>query len=175
MEGQQNILDNIKRDVDGGIWRVNFEKSVRNAKPVKIYITLATLEEAAVSGSGNISSTNTFQNIGDLEIGVSGSGEVNLSVGADEIETAISGSGDIFLKGSANMLEASISGSGNVDASDLKTSDCEVSISGSGDVTVYCTASLEAAVSGSGDVRYKGDAAKVKASVSGSGDVNEID
>ena len=175
MEGQQNILDNIKREVSDGTWRVNFVKDVRDAKPVKIYITLATLEEAGVSGSGNITSTNTFQNLGDLEIGVSGSGGVDLSVNAGDIETAISGSGDIRLNGSANSLEASVSGSGDIDALGLKTSDCDVSISGSGDVTIYCTSSIETSISGSGDVRYKGDASKVKAFISGSGDVDEID
>ncbi len=175
MEGQQNILDNIKRAVDDGIWRVNFEKNVRDAKPVKIYITLANLEEAGVSGSGNVTSTNTFQNLGDLEIGVSGSGGVNLSVNASDVESAISGSGDIVLKGTANSLEVSISGSGNITAVDLRTSDCEVSISGSGDATINCTSSIESSISGSGDVRYKGDASKVKASISGSGDVKEID
>jgi len=175
MEGQKNILDNIKREVNDGIWRVNFDKGVRDAKPVKIYITLATLEEAGVSGSGNIMSTNTFQNLGDLEIGVSGSGGVDLSVNARNVETGISGSGDIALNGSANSLEVSISGSGNVTGSELRTSDCEVSISGSGDATIHCTSSIESSISGSGDVRYKGDASKVKASISGSGDVKEID
>jgi hypothetical protein len=175
MEGQQNILDNIKREVTGGIWKVNYEKNVRNAKPVKIYITLATLEEASISGSGNITTTSTFQNLAGLEAWVSGSGNVNLSINAGDVETAVSGSGNVELKGSANSLEASISGSGNVRAVDLKTANCDVSISGSGDVTVYCTSSLETSISGSGDVRYKGDAAKVKASVSGSGNVEEID
>jgi len=175
MEGQQNILDNIKREVNNGVWKVGFEKNVRDIKPVKIYITLSTLEVASVSGSGNITSTNTFQNLGDLEIGVSGSGGVNLSVSAQDIDAGISGSGEIELKGSANALDVAISGSGDVNAVELRSADCEVAISGSGDAQINCTASLESRISGSGDVRYKGNAPKVKASVSGSGDVREIE
>lgn len=175
MEGQQNILDNIKREVKEGVWKVGFEKNVRDIKPVKIYITMSSLEVASVSGSGNITSTNTFQNLGNLEIGVSGSGGVDLSVSAQEIDAAISGSGEIVLKGSANALDVGISGSGDVDAVELRTADCEVAISGSGDAQINCTGSLDSKISGSGDVRYKGNAPKVKASVSGSGDVREIE
>lgn len=175
MEGQQNILDNIKREVNDGVWKVGFAKSVRDIKPVKIYITMSTLEVASVSGSGNITSTNTFQNLSDLEIGVSGSGGVDISVNAQDIEAGISGSGEIELKGSANALEVGISGSGDVNAVELRTAECDVAISGSGNAQINCTASLEAGISGSGDVRYKGDAPKVKASVSGSGDVKEIE
>jgi hypothetical protein len=175
LEGQQNIIDNIKRDVNDGIWRVNYERGVIQSKPVKVHITLATLEEAVVSGSGHITGTNTFQNLGDFDAVISGSGGIDLSVNAGDVEANISGSGDISLKGSARTLEARISGSGEIRASDLQTSDCEVSISGSGDATIHCTSSIETAISGSGDVRYKGNAEKVKASISGSGDVREID
>jgi len=175
MEGQQNILDNIERDIDHGIWKVNFDKGVKNAKPVKIYITLASLKEVYVSGSGNISTTNRFENLGDLEVGVSGSGDIRLDVNAGDVEASVSGSGDVALQGSASNLEVNISGSGDVHAGDLRTGNCEVSISGSGNATLYCTSSIEGSVSGSGDVRYKGDPAKVRASVHGSGDVREID
>jgi hypothetical protein len=174
MEGQQNILDNIKREVRDGVWNITFDKSVKDAKPVRVYITLATINEVGLSGSGKLTTTNTFQNLDDLDIGLSGSGEIDLHVNADEIETAISGSGDILLEGSAESLEVAISGSGNVNAVALRTADCEIAISGSGDATVFCTASLESAISGSGDVRYKGNVPNVKASISGSGDVSEI-
>ena len=173
MEGQQNVLDNIKREVNGGVWKVYFDKSVKNAKPVKIYITMATLEEAGVSGSGNLESKGAFENIGDLDTYVSGSGDVKLEIDAEDVESAVSGSGEIKLSGRAERLECSISGSGDVRAMDLRVGDCEVAISGSGDVEVHATGELEVSISGSGDVKYKGEPAKVKSRVSGSGDVRE--
>jgi len=175
LEGQQNILDNIKREVRNGTWRVNFDKSVKNAKPVKIYITMATLKDAGVSGSGNLSSKGSFTGLGDLELYVSGSGNVDLQVEAEDVDGSISGSGEINLSGSASSVDVSISGSGDFDALDLKSENCEISIAGSGDAAVYVTGSLEVRISGSGDVRYKGDAARVKSSISGSGDVREVD
>jgi hypothetical protein len=175
MEGQQNILDNIKREVRNGVWHAEFDKNVRNAKPVKITITLAKLTDVAVSGSGNVSTTNTFTGLAGVDAAIAGSGEIDLSIQATDVEAAISGSGNIKLSGSASSVEIAISGSGNVHAEEMKTGDCEVAISGSGDALVHCTGSLETAISGSGDVRYKGDAPKIRASVSGSGNVTEID
>lgn len=175
MEGQQNILDNIKREVKNGVWKVRYDKNVQSAKPVKITITMATLTSAAVSGSGDIMTTNIFSGLGEVDVAISGSGKIQLNLNATAIEAAVSGSGNVTLEGTSNSLEIAISGSGGVNAQDLKTGNCEVAISGSGDALVYCTATLETAISGSGDVKYKGDAPKVRASISGSGNVSEIE
>jgi len=173
VEGQQNIIDNIKREVKGDTWRVRFDKNVRNCKPVKIWITIPELTEAAVSGSGNLISETRFTNVDELAVAVSGSGNVKLDVEATSIEGGISGSGHVRLKGSTGGLEMSISGSGNIRSMDLEAAFCEISISGSGDAEVWATQELNASISGSGDIKYKGEAPKVRARVSGSGDISE--
>lgn len=175
MEGQKNVLDNIKRTVKNGMWHISFDKNVRDHKPVKVYITMATLKDVAVSGSGNISTTNVFKGLGDVDVAVSGSGGIDVQMEAQDVESAISGSGDVRLSGKASTLELAISGSGDFDCQDLRTDNCEIAISGSGDAKVHCTGTLEVAISGSGDVRYVGDTPKVRASVSGSGDVLPMD
>ena len=175
LEGQQNVLDNIKREVRNGSWTINFERNVHKSRDVKIYITLQDLTDVSVSGSGSISSTNRFKGLKDLELAVSGSGEISLDIEALTVEAAVSGSGDIDLQGSARSIEIAISGSGDVDAQGLQTQHCEIAISGSGDARVYCSESLEAAVSGSGDIGYKGGASMVKAAVHGSGDIKKMD
>ncbi|MEO5906973.1 MAG: DUF2807 domain-containing protein, partial [Saprospiraceae bacterium] len=74
LEGQQNVLDNIKREVKNGVWVIYFIKDVREAKNVVVHVTLPTLEYAAVSGSGDITSTNKFPNLDEVKLHVSGSG-----------------------------------------------------------------------------------------------------
>lgn len=175
IEAQKNIIDNIERDVRSGTWQVTFKENVKDCKPVKIYITMATLEKAGVSGSGNLMSKGAFGNLDDLDTYVSGSGEVVLEISAKDVESAISGSGSIKLSGDASKLEVAISGSGDVEALDLRVRECEVAISGSGDAEVNVTEGLEVAIAGSGDVRYRGEPAKVKSSVSGSGDVESVE
>lgn len=173
VEAQQNIIENIRRDVKKDVWHVQFEKNVRKAKPVKIYITVPLLSYVAVSGSGDIRSDGHFSNQDDLKLRVSGSGDIKMSLDARAVESSISGSGSITLAGSGVSNEIHISGSGDVDAADLKVQNSTVSISGSGDVKVYVTGDLDARISGSGDIRYRGDC-NVKARVSGSGDVRKM-
>ncbi|HJW29425.1 MAG TPA: head GIN domain-containing protein, partial [Saprospiraceae bacterium] len=154
IEGQQNIIDNIKREVRDGFWSIEYIKNVREAKDVRIRITVPNLDEIGLSGSGSITSTNQFSGLDKLEMDISGSGGIQFDMEAKSTELNLSGSGKADLKGTTGKFEINISGSGNVMADDLKSSGCEVAISGSGDASVQVNGDLEAAISGSGDVVY---------------------
>lgn len=173
MEGQQNILDNIRREVKSGVWNVYFDKSIREMKNVTVHITLPNLDEVRLSGSGSIRSTNKFTGADDMEIRVSGSGGITLDYTANSTDLALSGSGEINLSGESKELSIAVSGSGDIVAGNLKTDNCDIHISGSGDATVNVNNSLETHISGSGDVRYSGSPS-VEARISGSGDVSKI-
>lgn len=168
--GQQNIIDNIKREVSNGHWKIGFDRPVRNHDKLNVYITIPTLNRAVVSGSGNISTEGKFKTSGDAYVGVSGSGNIDLNLSASSIESKISGSGNIALGGSTNDMSIHISGSGSVKAYELEAANCSVSISGSGGAKVNVNDDLSVRISGSGDVYYKGRP-RVKSKVSGSGDV----
>jgi len=173
VEGQQNIIDNIKREVSGGKWKIHFIKNVKNAKPVTVYITVPFLDYVTVLGSGTIKSSGRFKGLKDLEMNISGSGDIKMDYDAIETNIRISGSGDVEVVGSSKSLEVSISGSGDVVANNLETSRCRVQISGSGDASVMVNGDLDAQVHGSGDVRYRGNAS-VTAKVNGSGEVSKF-
>ena len=170
VEAQQNIIDNIVRDVKNGTWRIKFEKNVRKHEKVIVHITMPHLTSAYVSGSGNLRTINHFSDLDDIEMGVSGSGNLNLDLDADDIDCSISGSGNVHLKGTADEIDLSVSGSGNISAYDLVAGVVDVSISGSGNAEVHAKSDLVVSVSGSGDVRYKGSPS-VNSRVSGSGRV----
>ena len=173
LEGQQNILDNIEREVKGGLWNIRFDKNVRESKPVTIYITLQDLEGISLSGSGSVKSTNKFTGLDDLDISVVGSGDITISYEANSTDLNLSGSGSIDLAGTSDELSIAISGSGDVIAGDLKSNDCEIQISGSGDARVYVNQTLNAQISGSGDVHYSGNAS-VNSQIVGSGEITKI-
>ncbi len=173
LEGQKNILDNIKRDVKNGVWGIAFDENVRESKHVTIRITLATLEQIGLSGSGEISSTNTFSGLNNLDINMAGSGEVHMSYQAQKSEVNLSGSGEVELSGTSKEFSIKMSGSGEVSAADLKTDNCDVHISGSGDAKVNANNQLSSFISGSGDVEYSGSPS-VNAKISGSGEVTKI-
>ncbi|MEM1321242.1 MAG: head GIN domain-containing protein [Bacteroidota bacterium] len=171
IEAQQNIIDLVKTSVKGKTWKIGYEKNVREAKSVKFYITLPTVTNLGVSGSGSVQTDGRFTGLDDLDVHISGSGDVKADVEAGDISTHISGSGDVSLAGSANSHDIHISGSGDVESYRLQTENCDVHISGSGECEIYVKSKLDVAISGSGDVSYKGDPGSVRSKVSGSGDV----
>ncbi len=173
IEAQQNIIDNIVKEVSDKQWKIKFDKNVRNHDGVKIYITIPTLTKAYVSGSGDIIGETKFTGLGNLVTGISGSGDIRLEVQAKDIDGKISGSGSVKLSGSANALNIGISGSGDFYADGLKAQSGIIKISGSGDCTVDAADELSVQVSGSGDVKYKGRP-RLSAKVSGSGDVDPM-
>lgn len=121
----------------------------------KVYVSMPTIKEIAIGGSGNVSVTAPFTKLGDLSI-------------------SIGGSGDVIFKGSnAKSVTIAVAGSGDVDAAELTGASCDVSIAGSGDVKIGEMSRLEVSIAGSGDVRYKGSPS-IKKSVVGSGDVKRM-
>ncbi|MFN7116575.1 MAG: head GIN domain-containing protein [Saprospiraceae bacterium] len=169
IEGQRNIIDEIERDVDNGIWEIETDRCIRSYDDLRIYITVPDVTLLRVSGSGDIVSENTLV-VDDIELSISGSGTIDAALDADDINAKISGSGDILLEGEADQLVLTISGSGDFRAFNLPLRSANVTISGSGDVDVRVEDELDVRISGSGDVNYKGNP-RVDARVSGSGRV----
>lgn len=158
----------IKKENQGWSWTGGWRKS-----EVEIYVTMATIEELAVSGSGNMESDGTL-NVNDLELAVSGSGDMELDIEGDELETRISGSGSVSLSGMMNEASARISGSGRVKAEDLTVKSFDARISGSGSCYITVEDEIEARISGSGSVYYAGNPGKVISNSSGSGKVRKM-
>jgi len=168
IEAQQNIIDNIRRTVSGGKWNIEYVTPVNSHNGINIFLTLPSINLARISGSGNISSTNTFTDSTNVFLQISGSGNISMGLLANRVESTISGSGNISLTGKANEHKIIISGSGNVAAFGLETSKTDVTISGSGNSEVFANDNLNVVISGSGNVFYIGYPA-INVSISGSG------
>lgn len=169
IEGQRNVIDEIERDVDNGVWKIETDRCIRDHDDLRIYITVPDLTLLRISGSGDIITENTFV-VGDIELSISGSGTIDAALDADDINAKISGSGDIILEGAGDALVLNISGSGDFRAFNLDLNSANVTISGSGDVAVRVANELDVRISGSGDVSYKGNP-QIDANISGSGRV----
>ena len=174
IKGQKNIIDNIKKEVRGGSWNIEFEKHVKKHNDIKIYITLSTLKDVSIGGSGSIIGQGKFTNLGDLNLSIGGSGDIEINADAKDISCNIGGSGEMKLSGTGDELSINIGGSGDIDAFDLSVKRCSVSTAGSGDVNVNVSDELDVSMVGSGDVTYKGNP-KVHSSIVGSGDVERAD
>lgn len=156
VEGQENIIDELERDVEDGSWNIGFgrNKRVRNYAELTFYISMPTVKDLAIGGSGTIIGQDAFNNL-------------------EELGLSIGGSGTIEFKGAAKSAKISIAGSGDVRASELRAGACKVSIAGSGDAAVDVSDDLEVSIAGSGKVKYKGKP-RIKSSIAGSGNISSM-
>lgn len=169
VEGEQNIINELDLDVDNGRWEIEFDDCVRDYEGLKIFITLPVYEQLRVSGSGLIFSNDIIAG-DEMDLRVTGSGDINLALEVEELRTRITGSGEIKLEGIAEEAEHEINGSGDLEAFDLATEDTEVTIRGSGDAEVLVADRLDVRITGSGDVFFRGNP-RLGIDITGSGDV----
>ncbi len=147
-----NLIEMMKTRVRGKTLKIGSKSSFRSDYNCRFDITIKSLEEISLSGSGKVFIEN---------------------MNGDFLEVQISGSGEVYAKGEVEELDIRVSGSGSVDSRELKADDVSVSVSGSGGALVYASNSFDGNVSGSGDIRYFGNPGIVDKSVSGSGSIKK--
>lgn len=174
IEADDNILKYIITEVDNGVLEIHLKSntSFRNSH-VNAHVTGKNLNRLYVSGSGNITATNTIKNDDRIRVKVSGSGDISANLDAPKVEAESSGSGNITLRGKCKNFEADMSGSGDLKSSELLSENADVSIAGSGTASVHCSVKLKARASGSGSIYYSGNPEQQQIDKSGSGSVEK--
>jgi hypothetical protein len=177
IEGDEEDLEEIETTVSGDKLKIRNKSNSswwgNNHSKVKIYITLKEFSGASVSGSGEVVSSGVLKG-GNIDLGVSGSGDLELDLEVLDVDCGISGSGSIYLKGKGKTSSLSISGSGKLDAADFEVETIGIRISGSGSAYVNVSKEIDSRISGSGTIRYKGDPDKVSNHSSGSGSLKKM-
>ena len=172
IEGDDNILPFVISEVKGDIINVHYKSgtSYRNVH-VKAFITSPAINKMIVSGSGNIISKNMLKDDDQIELKISGSGNITASVDAPRMEADISGSGQINLKGRTKKFEGSVTGSGDLKCRELLAEHSNVKITGSGTAHVFASSRLKATTTGSGNIFYSGNPTFQEIKKTGSGSI----
>ncbi len=172
VEDDENILPVIVTEVEGGTLNVHYKDNTSiNNDHAKVYIKAPSLDKIISSGSADIMINDVIKNESQIEISVSGSGNIKGGVDAPSIIASIGGSGNVSLSGRTKSFDGKVSGSGDLDCGNLQSENAEVSVSGSGNAHVFASVSLKARASGSGDVYYRGKPTSPEIHTSGSGSV----
>lgn len=175
IEGEENLLEYIITEVkDGNLivkTRNNINLSTSRNKTIKVTIPFKDIEKVSLAGSGDLWNTDKISSA-NINVELSGSGDIKLNIEASSIKASLAGSGDLTLKGTTSELKVQVSGSGNFHGFELQSNNTDVSVAGSGDADVVSTGILKARVSGSGDIRYKGNPKTEDTKVAGSGSIS---
>lgn len=169
---ESNIQPYITLTNTGDKLEVGFREHVSLAatRKIRVYLTAPDPEALTLTGSGEISGTDTLRSPKKMDLRLTGSGDIHVKLHAPEVSCDITGSGDILAAGDIRDLQVTIVGSGDYRGAQLKAESARVKIAGSGDATVFASIGLHASVLGSGNVYYLGDPA-VETSLKGSGRV----
>jgi hypothetical protein len=170
--GESNVLEAYEFKESGKTLKIKSDRCIFSHETVNITIPVRLVEELALNGSGNFTSTGPLRAM-DLELALNGSGNFDLNVQADNVFSKINGSGNVTLKGSTKNQRTTINGSGNLEALECPTGSVSITINGSGDCKVMATSALKVVIRGSGNVYYKGTP-DVSTEVKGSGGVEKL-
>ncbi|MFQ5346828.1 MAG: head GIN domain-containing protein [Rhodothalassiaceae bacterium] len=141
--------ERIRTEVRGNTLVIKMKGNFRSTRGIRAEISVPALDGFAINGSTDAT--------------LSG-------VDAKRVDLGINGSGDIEISGTGGECDFEINGSGDLMARNFRCKDVVVEISGSGDAEIFASGALEVAVSGSGDVDAWGGPKVKSVSISGSGD-----
>ncbi len=176
VEADQNLLQYIETTVENGRLHVRFRHgiSIGDYNEAKVFVSAPELNSFETHGSGNINGEGKIADKNKIDIGIYGSGDIELNIDCPIVRTETHGSGTITSNGETRDLSIQINGSGDVKADNLKAETVKIGVHGSGDTEIFASESIDAEIYGSGDVRYKGQP-KITSSIHGSGDVTKLD
>lgn len=173
--GPQKALDNLSVEVSNGVLQIRpvakqggIKLDLSNAKPVRVTVTVPTIQNATLTGSGTIAVDKVTTT--DFKGDVGGSGDLRLdSVDAQTVELTTTGSGNVRAAGKTRTVKLTVTGSGDIDTRKLTSENAEAQVSGSGSIRAHATGTATIMVNGSGDVDVSGGA-KCTVNKNGSGD-----
>jgi hypothetical protein len=171
VESDDNIIQYIETKVSGDVLEIktNHSMGFSNAH-YKVFITAPEINSLDISGAANVKAKDQLKSSRKISFETSGAAEVVASVDAPEVEVDISGAGNIELSGRTRNYKAKITGSGDLKSGDLQSENTDVDVSGAGSANVHASVSLKADASGAGNISYKGGAT-VQQKTSGAGTI----
>ena len=179
VESTQEFAPKVLTEVDGEELKLRLEEGRYPKLILRVVITSPDIKSITVRGSGNLIHDGSLQASGDLDLKVSGSGDIKMGdLGSKDFTAHVSGSGHLRLGNlDCNEFSAHVSGSGSEHIGKLTCTGFSATLSGSGHINVekaVVSDYAQARISGSGRVRLDDIAVDgdMHLSTSGSGHIN---
>lgn len=174
--GGANLLDKTVVEVKDGTLRIHPRKGTggwnwsRQREDVRVAVSVPALSGAEAAGSGSIAINKVA---GDRFSGaVAGSGALTLpDVQVGELQLEIAGSGNVEAQGRATQARYEIAGSGNIRAGRIASDRLRAEIAGSGNIEGQARSTADVDIAGSGNVTVTGGA-RCNVSKAGIGNVS---
>ena len=178
VESTEEFASKVLTEVEDGTLKLKLEPGRYPKLILRVVVSSPDIESLHVQGSGNLFSESALHAGGDLDLVVSGSGDIFAGeIDSKEFSAHCGGSGSLrFDKVNCTGFSASVGGSGSLRFDQVDCGGFSASVSGSGHISVQTLAvkdALSARISGSGLIRLEEASIRGHAELktSGSGDI----
>jgi hypothetical protein len=172
IEADEDLIEKIRTEVRGDMLHIDMKWDWSwDDHDITVYVDFDKLELLQISGASNVKATTPIR-AEDLEVSVSGAGDMDLELDTGSLDITISGAGDVNVSGSTQTQKIRLSGAGDYKAQHLKSKYTNARASGAGSAVVFASDEIEAYASGASSVKYYGDPEREKTNASGAGSIS---
>ncbi|XP_055338881.1 uncharacterized protein LOC129588601 [Paramacrobiotus metropolitanus] len=177
IEASQEIIGYVQTVVEGLALNLRFAPdlptNISTTDPINISINAKIITNLVSSGTGPITFSTPWK-AKDVQIILSGTGDITAPVNLNNVNAVLSGTGNVNINGKCKNVNISASGIGAFNGADLHAQQVNVAIYASSVVSIYVENGLSAWIPGSGQVIY-GGSPQVNQQITGSGSVMRAD
>jgi len=172
VEADENIIDLLITEVEGGVLKIYFEKNVSRAKSRNVYLTAKRINSIKTSSGAYIKAKNTLKTKSITLNSTSGSG-IEAKLNAQKVDCSTSSGSNINLSGTTNIFQGNSSSGSHIDARDLESKIGNVKASSGAGISVDVKDELTARASSGGNIHYSGNPKVVNKSKSSGGSISK--
>jgi hypothetical protein len=175
----ESVISHVRTDVQDGAlivslrWWPGMLFRITEMKTLVVRLAVEDLAGLKVSGAGTVESREGLK-VEELDINLSGAGEIRLEIHGRRVGTHLTGAGRIALWGEVMEQEIRLTGAGSIQAERLVSRSARIHASGAGECRVHATDSLDVRLSGAGTVRYLGNP-QIQSRITGLGTLVSIE
>lgn len=173
VEADENLLQYIETDIEGGKLHVTTSENIGNSKAKKVYVTFKELNVVEASSGADVTGNSVIKSQ-SLTLKSSSGADLEVEVFAQELTAKSSSGADLKISGKVSSLNADASSGSELDAKQLLVINCSAEASSGAEVTVNVQEKLETNVSSGGNINYYGNPISVNSNESHSGNVNKM-
>ncbi|KAA3620510.1 MAG: DUF2807 domain-containing protein [Flavobacterium sp.] len=173
VEADENLLELIETEVEGGKLRIRAIQNIGRAKAKKVHVTYVNLSSIEASSGADVIGNSVIKSE-TLNLDSSSGADLELEILSSEVFAETSSGSDMKLSGKATTLRAKASSGSDLDARELLVATCNADASSGADIQVNVKDQLTAEASSGGDVHYYGDPAAVTNKGNRSGGVHKM-
>lgn len=141
-------MERVETIVRDGVLTVDLKGRRWRDADVEIEIAMAKFEGLEIDGAADAAISN---------------------IDSEEVEIEISGAGDVSMDGACTTATFEVNGAGDIDAESFQCANVDLTINGAGDAEVFASETVKARINGVGDIEVYGNPKSVDRRIAGLG------